>query len=474
MESNRPAVVPAAEAPAPVCPLDARAGLGPGSLLLDEVLLAPFLSPRDLVRLSQGAKWLLPYRTQLIKVTIKHYDPHMRNALLRQRHLRAIELGAAEDVESLMDVVREGLGGTLRSLHVRWCKSPSAGRHVGACLAAGGCPVLERLAFTAYKCESVCAVVPGLVGCPRLLELHLGLLSVAGGEALAAALAEGTVPELRHLKLVWDDKHEPQPSQETMMARVLQAFPQPKLRALSMTFRSRGTRGDEGVVAIVDALRAETYRGLTSLELGDWYTSGIPENGLEALGNALVEGAWPHFESLDTFCKAASTPRLADALRWGRLPCLKHLSLVAWDGGGGRGEVAVAICEALSAGRCRTLETLHLFEGAPGCWKVARAMEEGGLPRLRVLTFTGYSQAPGWAVRVLAGAIEGGAGANLTQLSVATRCGESLARLDRAKKGGCPKIRRAWLDVLEEPRGGGCGLRPLACAFEATKRCGNR
>jgi hypothetical protein len=111
MESSRPAVDRASAADTGLS--DARAGLGPGSLLLDEVLLAPSLSFKDLACLSRAATWLLPYRTQVIKVKIgkvhsclrdweKEWDvakaeacgghPSGTRFRARQRHLRAIDL----------------------------------------------------------------------------------------------------------------------------------------------------------------------------------------------------------------------------------------------------------------------------------------------------------------------------------------------------------------------------------------------
>jgi hypothetical protein len=305
-----------------------------------------------------------------------------------------------------MSAVREGPGRTLRYLKVspyesgippgdepdhgqKWRVCPKAGVHVGACLGAGGCPVLETLDFAGPKCESICAVVQGLVGCPRLLELHLRRMTVACGEALAAVLAEGAVPDLRHLEIEWTGDSGTDPAYGVAVARVLQASPRPKLRVLVTTFGGyRQTPDDEGVVALADALRAEAYRGLTVLRV--YPRSAVPKRGLEALGGAVAEGSWPHLESLDLRCTALSLGLIADAIRWGRLACLQHLRVT----GGWPSETAVAIVGALRSGPCRTLRTLSIRVCGAGCGEIARAMEEGSLPRLRVLNLSGREVPP--------------------------------------------------------------------------------
>jgi hypothetical protein len=453
MESRRPAVVPAEEAPAPVGPLDARAGLGPGSLLLDEVLLAPFLELEDLVLLSEAAKGLLPYRTQLIKVMITGYNSKLRDTLLRQRHLQAIRLGAPEHALQVMSLVREGVGRTLKSLQVdrfeaklptgklRACAT--AGRHVGACLLVGGCPVLESLDFGGTS-ESVCAVVRGLMGCPRLLELRLNSMTIPSGEALAAALAEGTVPHLQQLGLVWDGEGVTSKPHAAAMARVLQASPRPKLRVLSITFTKSRELDDEGVVALVDALRADTYRSLTALEV--FFKPARREQGLEALGEALAEGAWPRLESLDMQCTASTLGRVADAIQWGRLPRLQRLKLWYIYRKAIGGEVAVAVGGALRSGACPMLQTLEIYNGGAGCQEIARAMEEGHLPRLSVLKLPGARGVAWDGAQALAQALEGGAGANLIELELSLECVRSHTSLHAVvDKGACPKIRRSFI-----------------------------
>jgi hypothetical protein len=64
-----PTASPALGAAAPVAPVPWVAWVGPGSLLQDEMLLAPFLTTKELLRLSETAMAMLPYRTHLGRVT---------------------------------------------------------------------------------------------------------------------------------------------------------------------------------------------------------------------------------------------------------------------------------------------------------------------------------------------------------------------------------------------------------------------
>jgi hypothetical protein len=384
--------------------------------------------------------------------------------LLQQRHLQRIELEAANEADQVMTAVREGPGRTLRSLWVsphnadagrgRICGSvllpdaffksgwDSAGRHVGACLGAGGCPVLE---FEASKRNSVCAVVRGLVG--RVLELHLRHMTPACGDALAAVLAGGAIPNLRHLKLYWNDIDGAgsAPLHAVAMAMVLRASPRPKLRALVMTFHGQRAPDDEGVVAIVDALRAEPYRGLTTFKLCfTGFPRPFPEWGLEALGEALLDCAWPHLESLDTHCTPPALARLTDALRWGMLPCLKHLKLKGAFSQGVDVEVGVAVGGALRAGRYPRLETLEIQCGNEGCGEIARAMEEGALPCLKALKLSDC-RLTREAGQALVRALEGGAGASLTEIRVDLDCYATWVRLRATVAVACPKMRTAQI-----------------------------
>jgi hypothetical protein len=73
-----------------------QASLGPGGVLLDEVLLASFLKNRELLKLSNAAKWLLPYRFQLLKLEIKAWHEHTPRMLSPQMHPLEIRLSYDE------------------------------------------------------------------------------------------------------------------------------------------------------------------------------------------------------------------------------------------------------------------------------------------------------------------------------------------------------------------------------------------
>jgi hypothetical protein len=77
-----------------------KAALGPGSLLQEEMELAPFLGTRDLLWLSQAAKWLLPYRNQLGEVVFARWCKYRTTAmLLLQRRLHTIRWGFMFDAD---------------------------------------------------------------------------------------------------------------------------------------------------------------------------------------------------------------------------------------------------------------------------------------------------------------------------------------------------------------------------------------
>jgi hypothetical protein len=59
------------EASAVLAPSAVQACLRSGAPLERELLLAPFCATADLLRLSEAARWLLPYRSQLASVRIR-------------------------------------------------------------------------------------------------------------------------------------------------------------------------------------------------------------------------------------------------------------------------------------------------------------------------------------------------------------------------------------------------------------------
>jgi hypothetical protein len=81
----------------PAPPDVVKARLGPGSLLQEEMLLAPFLNMIDLLDTSEAAAWLLPYRTQLGEVIMFRWCGYRSAAALtEQRRLHTIRLGKTD------------------------------------------------------------------------------------------------------------------------------------------------------------------------------------------------------------------------------------------------------------------------------------------------------------------------------------------------------------------------------------------
>jgi hypothetical protein len=78
----------------PAPPAVVKAILGPGSLLQEEMLLAPFLDTGDLLDLSEAAPWLEPYRNQLAEILVMRARHSRATAVLHmQRRLHTIRLG---------------------------------------------------------------------------------------------------------------------------------------------------------------------------------------------------------------------------------------------------------------------------------------------------------------------------------------------------------------------------------------------
>jgi hypothetical protein len=80
-------------------PAVVKAMLGSGSVLQDEMLLAPFLDTYDLLWLSESAPWLVPYRNQLAEVKVKRWcDSRTAAVVLMQKRLHTIRFGKVDAV----------------------------------------------------------------------------------------------------------------------------------------------------------------------------------------------------------------------------------------------------------------------------------------------------------------------------------------------------------------------------------------
>jgi hypothetical protein len=128
-----------------------KAQLGAGSRLLDDLLLAPCLTTRDLLSLAATATWSRPYRNLLRDIKIKTWRDDVTPArLVAQKHLRTVHVGAAEVLGRLVVSLRgeEGAspGATVRRLILEWEEALEKDvRELGTWLAEGGSPLLEEL-----------------------------------------------------------------------------------------------------------------------------------------------------------------------------------------------------------------------------------------------------------------------------------------------------------------------------------------
>jgi hypothetical protein len=80
-----------------------EAMLGPSGLLQHAMLLAPFLGTHDLLKLSESATWLVPFRLQLSSVQIVKPEERARKrglftVISGQRRLQGIFLQFANEV----------------------------------------------------------------------------------------------------------------------------------------------------------------------------------------------------------------------------------------------------------------------------------------------------------------------------------------------------------------------------------------
>jgi hypothetical protein len=421
-----------------------EAELGPGSRLLDDLLLAPFLTTRDLLSLSATATWLRPYRSLLRDIKINAWRDDVAPAVLKGlRHLHTLHVGSAEMLGplavSLLGEKGASPGVTLRRLILEWEEEhparPSGG--VGgldrfAAWLRNGCPLLEEVDMSHAKLSDVDTMYLffSLEGCPELRCLH----SPGGSSVftIAAVLEEGMCPKRQQLTVssleVLDYSHQ-------RLAEALRACPRPALRDLHLislkvgpdfgdAFRSGGCPGlkvltlespffeEGGAVALLEALgegacpdltvlaiektglgpqgaralaRAMQDGGLVRLEELRLAGARLTSEEAVALGEALGEGVCPDLTVLelqDSGLGPQGARALAQAMRAGYLSWLEELRL---SKNKILDEGVVALAEALGEGACPRLRELHLAEVGmdnEGHLALARAMSVGGLPSL--------------------------------------------------------------------------------------------
>jgi hypothetical protein len=456
---------------------------------------------RELLRLSQGASRLLPYRNQLRRIRIKEWKASVTPARLsEQRRLEHLEAKVGpEDLLELLRVLRGAPPGqTLQRLHVTWniivpfdairpdvevqATLPGAfAGELGAWLRErreGGPPFL---AFSLGGFLIDGAAAEGLIGalkaCPDLQELEIRLdwvpsYNLGGGvtgegvSVIAAALSEGWAPQLRSLHLDWTEKDWQQPYEVAEeeedaddVARALLAHPRPLLRSLKL--EAEGGNG-----ALAEALTKGACPGLTSLRCK--YFS-------DAEAEAVLAGACPDLRRLSGRMNYSGVEALTEGILSHRLSRLESLCLNDSDMSP---ELVVALFGALEAWPlpCPSLRELEMeridfgsWNGGytpDGCRAIAQAMRQGALPCLERLRIRDNNIAADSGV-ALAEGLEAGACPNLTTLDlcrnhIGARGGVALGKA--LKAGGAPRLTTLNLghNGIEEE-----GAAALAEAFRA-------
>jgi hypothetical protein len=171
------------------------------------MLLAPFLTGRDLLRLSECSAWLRPFLGHLESLHIKlPYElwktpdvavPTVTSILARQRRLERLKL--EEDVLVLpgLMALKDGAGASasLRGLHLGTGKRHGTQlkhQSLSAALVAGACPLLERLDCCGTEIDDegvgclVSALRAGACRNLRSLCLQSNKFRGPGGVALAS------------------------------------------------------------------------------------------------------------------------------------------------------------------------------------------------------------------------------------------------------------------------------------------------
>jgi hypothetical protein len=237
-----------------------EAVLGPAGVLQPYMLLAPFLSFRDLLRLSVAARWLKPFRFQLESLRVrvpprltgaKDSVRDMATALIsRQQRIKRLSVEEPWLVEPALTALKDGAsrGRSLVSLDLSmiWsCGDCTAMmQDLEMALTSGICPALQELKIrycvlnddhlTCLAAAVRANAVRGLrvleiessppsfqngVGieklmvameagsCAMLTNLSLSYCRINGGasQALARAVRAGVVPGLTGLKLHYCD-----------------------------------------------------------------------------------------------------------------------------------------------------------------------------------------------------------------------------------------------------------------------------
>jgi hypothetical protein len=334
--------------------------LGPDGVLLRERLLAPYLTTRDLLRMSEVATWGKGYARQLASMTVCEMhqlfggEGFVARAALAQTRLTELLFDGAVEPGLVMGVLIAGSGATVKTLRAINME-PEACSSLCKGLGARACPALESLTLKA--------------------EAH-------GVYILAMALAQGCCPELRSLRFDGGSfGRGGDQSAGRMMADMLSSGACPKLEALQ--FQECRLRGREAQ-PLFKGLEGREHRNLRSLVLQD---CGLTSSSLLKLTQTIMSGALSSLEELNLSWNDFDDMVmvvLADAVAAGVCPRLRVLKL---DGVVAPSH-APKLAAAMSVGKLQCLEELSMQDcdmQDEGVQALARAWAKGACPKLRRL-----------------------------------------------------------------------------------------
>jgi hypothetical protein len=218
----------------PPLTLGAVAALG-GPLLLEHMVLAPFLGTHDLLDLSESATWLLPYRNQLgsAKVRTRERDRVVPMLEMQQKRMELLEVsgrGSFNVLNILAALPSRGATTPFRSLSLR--VSTADEKFYGLLktwLKKGHLP--EDFSYEGALTEAGEAqLVQGLVANPQLRSLTFTGLAPRRGMTLASVLEPGSMPRLENFKMGVGERS----LAVEAVAEALRDCPRPALRSLEI------------------------------------------------------------------------------------------------------------------------------------------------------------------------------------------------------------------------------------------------
>ena len=412
-------------------------------------IIIPFLTNKDLLRLSECSKGLLPSRLHLTRIRLRYpyytkeeCSPRIKGGVLRllAEQMRGLEYLHIDNplVLPMLQSAADIGGCSVKALNLSYknpkltdndhllgsillsgglqdveeLDSTQAPQIVTYALAQGACPGLRKLCVVPTSilpttgqraCDSIATAMESGY-CQGLEELVVMIKLNAGGFAfIARALRASHCPNLVKL----DVSHSIHTvSDWQILEQFLRSPASQRLQVLRL--HGNSARGAH-VIPVIEALESGNCPELMELGLA---RIGMTVVAANALARMLTSGRLPQLQSLDL----KSTPnrvailRLLEGLRGGTIPNLRHIDLTecGMDERHGR-----ALGEALQASVFPLLEDLCIHRnkelGDEGVRHVMQALEGGGCPNMKRLvlwrTGIGSAAANAWGRAVKSGSM---------------------------------------------------------------------